>query len=604
MTRALVTAVALGLLGGCQVEALEGAEYAGPRNRCEVGCPADATCRDGACVASQTTYPLLLEATPPSSARFAPGVTFSIAVDDRRGGSRDLALPETAHVVARLEAGASIPLVLRLERVGAVPGAPAVTFEAKSSSGSPITPPLTVPPGDYHVFVAPADDANLTQFPPVQLRAEDTREPLVVAFPPGSHELRIAYGGGLRKVDFFFTSDGKPLVDAAEARDVRVIDETTGRLASTIAHTCDTAGQPLKSMVTLVLAPEIAGHRYTLRVEPAAVSCSAATPPVRPTIDFDLAALDVEGRGNTATLPIPRMRTVLGSGFVQAFGKPEVIDGTIVLRSVKLDDAVEESSGHVFSVVTAKVRGGSFAVEVLPGTYRADVLPSAEIGRPSEKYAICVDCTVPSQDSSAKPGERTAEFRVDGRGVLDFQIARRVQVSGGAAGFDGALFTLGTWEASTSTSLAGYSLLGARLITRAQTGLVSVLKDRESGRTWNLAGALDPGSYDFIVRTHEASGYPWIVRPRLEVPAQAALDLGVMTATAPVVFSGVVLDPAGAPVPRATIRARALITESDPKKPALGAVLVGETRADAFGRYRLVVPSALTAPKKEPAGPT
>lgn len=604
MTRVPVIALGLALVAGCQVEALEGAEYAGPKNRCEIGCPSGATCRDGACVAAQTAYPLQIEATPPSSARFAPGVTFSVAIEDRRGGSRDLALPETARVVARLEAGTSMPVLLRLERVGAVPGAPATTFEARSASGASVTPPLNVPPGDYYVFVAPADDANLTQYPPVQLRADDTREPLVVTFPPGSHELRIAYGGGLRKVDFFLTSDGKPLVDAAEARDIRIVDETTGRLASTIAHTCDTPGQPLRSMVTLVLAPEIAGHRYTVRVEPAAVSCSAATPPVRPTIDFDFAALDVEGRGNSATLPIPRMRTVLGSGFVQAFGKPEVIDGTIVLRSVRLDEAVEESSGHVFSVVTAKIRGGSFAVEMLPGTYRADVLPSAELGRPSEKYAICVDCTVPSQDSAAKPGERTAEFRVDGRSVLSFQIARRVQVSGSAAGFDGALFNLGTWEASTSTSLAGYSLLGARLLTRAQTGLLSVLKERESGRTWNIAGALDPGLYDLVVRTHEASGYPWIVRPRLDVAAQAAVDLGTMTATAPVLFTGVVLDPSGAPVPRATIRARALITESDPKKPALGAVLVGETRADAFGRYRLVVPSALTTPKKEPGGAT
>ncbi len=152
---------------------------------------------------------------------------------------------------------------------------------------------------------------------------------------------------------------------------------------------------------------------------------------------------------------------------------------------------------------------------------------------------------------------------------------------------------------------------GARLATRAQTGLVSLLRSRTSDRLWNLTGndgtriaALDPGVYDLVVRSPDASGYPWIVRPRLAIPGQREFDLGTMTATAPVVFTGVVTDPSGAPVPRATIRARALITASDPKKPALGAVLVGETRADGAGRYRLIVPSALTAPKKEATSPT
>jgi len=603
----LVGLLALAPMLGCRVQALEGAEYVGPKNRCEnaATCPTGASCSGGTCVAEQTSYPLVIEATPPASANFAPGVTFSVAVDDRRGGTRDLELPETAEVVARLAADVALPLVLRLERVGAVPGTPAASFEAKASNASEVTPKLVIPPGDYQVFVGPANDDDLTRYPPVQLRT-DTLEPLVVTFPAGSHELRIAYGSGFRTIDVaMFGPDGKtPLTDPREARDIRVIDETTGRLASTIAHTCEMPGKPLRTAVSLSLAPEIAGHRYTLRVEPAASSCSAATALQRATIDFDFGALDVEGRGNKVAVTVPAPTTVLVSGLITAYGKSTIrIDGDIVLRSVKLDGSVDSKSGHAFSIVRSKIIDGTLREAVLPGVYRADITPSADLTRPSYPYAVCVDCTVPSQDPMAKPGTRTAEFRIENSTLLTFEVPQRVQVSGGAAGFDNLLFTLGTWEASSSTSLASFSFSGARLATRAQTGVVSLLKNAKTDKTWNVGGALDPGTYDLVVRSPEASDYPWIVRPRLEVPPQRELDLGTMVASAPVVLTGVVKDPSGAPVPRATIRARALITASDPKKPALGAVLVGETRADDAGVYRLVVPSVLTTPKKEPTTP-
>lgn len=582
------------MLAGCRISALEGAEYAGPKNRCDVGCPLDAQCIDDRCVADQTTYPLVLEATPPASASYAPGVTFTVTVEDKRGGARELKLPETATVVATLTTGSAIPLLLRLARVGAVPGVAATTFEAKSIAKSTRTPPLSIPPGDYYVFVAPADDGGLAAFPPVQLRGDD-RKPLVVTFSSGPQELQIAYAPeSFRTIEIDLQDQtGAPLTLATEARDIRVIDETTGRLASTIAHTCGTVGEKLNTRVQLTLAPELADHRYTLRFSPAATSCSAATSPVRATIDFDLQALDVEGRGNKITVQIPtRSRTVLVQGIVKQFNpnKSLPIEGDITLRSVMLGD--DAKAGRASSTLTIPIdRDGTFRGIVLPGTYRADVLPSSDVRSPSNGFAICVDCTVPSQDPKAKPGTRTAEFMIDGDSVLTFEVPPRVRLIGSAAGFDGSLFTVGTWQSSTSTSAATH------LITRAQGGLVKVLQDQKTGVQWNTDGALDPGIYDLVVRTPEASSYPWIVLPRLDVAATSKLDLGTMNASAPVVITGRVVDPAGAAVARATIRARALISENDPKKPPLGAMLVGETRADDNGNYRLIVPSALAVAK-------
>lgn len=585
------------LVAACRVNALVGADYAGPKNRCEIGCPEDSQCIEDRCVVDQTSYPLILDATPPLSSTYAPGVTFTVGVDDKRGGTRDLKLPETATVVATLSTGSAIPLLLRLERVGAVPGVAAASYEAKSIAKSTKTPPLSIPPGDYYVFVSPAEEGSLTQFPPVQLRGED-RKPLVVTFASGPQELQISYApDSFRTIEIEMQdSAGAPLTSAIEARDIRVIDETTGRLASTIGHTCKTPGMPLETTVRLQLAPDLADHRYTLRIEPAAKPCSAATV-LRSTIDFDLQALDVEGRGNKVTVEVPKARTVFVRGIVGQFGTNKPIEGDIVLRSVKLDD--DAKSGRASSTLTLSInRDGTFRDIVLPGTYRADVIPSSDVVavNDSNKFAICVDCTVPSQDPMAKPGARSAEFYIDGNGVLTFEVPPRVRAIGSVAGFDNALFTLGTWQSATSTSGASTTLTGTRLITRAQSGLVKVLSDKVD--TWNIDASLDPGVYDFVVRTPDASGYPWIVRPRLDVAAAAKLNLGSMTASAPVVLSGKVTDPAGAPIPRATIRARAFISATDPKKPPVGAVLVGETRADENGNYRLVVPSALTVVKQ------
>ncbi|MGZ3417347.1 MAG: hypothetical protein ACXVEF_22560 [Polyangiales bacterium] len=575
----------------CRVPAVDGAAYSGPRNACELGCASGVGCVDGACVAAQTAYPLVFEITPPTTAAFARGVTFTVPIADQKGATdRDIKLDQPARVVAELDDTAGV--TLRLRRVDAVPGAARSVFEASSASGSKSTPALTVPPGDYEVFISPTQDSDLATIPPVQLRDDATGLPLVKTFASGAQKLVISYGG-LRTIDVTLTDKtGAPLLSATEARDVFVIDDTTGALASTVKHTCTAPGS-VTPKVTLTLAPALTGHRYTLRVAPPAIKCAAGAPLA--TVDFDLQALDVEGRGNQAILampPTPSTPTVVGQ--VVAFGTNAAInDATIILQSQTLDDV---TSGHAFIEVRGDVGGASgrfFLDNVLPGTYRATVIPGTGVTLGARPYAICVDCTVPSQDPTAPDGTRVAEFKIDAAHTkLDFQIARRVSVTVGAAGFDGALFGLGTFEADTSSSAFLSTATGSKLITRSETGTLAITLEKGTLKTWNLAAALDPGVYDFVVRTPEASGYPWIVLPRTEVAPAPKLDIGVVKATAPVIFAGHILDPSGAPVPRATLRARALIPDrTDPKKPAIGAVLVGETRAGEDGSYNIVLPS-------------
>jgi hypothetical protein len=582
---------------GCRVQAVDGAAYSGPKNACELGCASGVGCVDGACVSTETAYPLVFEVTPQSTSTFARGVTFTVPITDRKGGSdRNLKLDEPARVVAQL--GTTKGIKLRLRKVDAVPGAAPAVFEASSLSDSTVTQVLTVPPGDYEVFLTPTTDSDLPIDPPVQLRDDDTKLPLVQTFTSGPQKLVVSYSG-LRTIDVTLTDNAGALLTKPlnEARDVFVVDETTGVLASTIGHSCRPGAELLDSNVKLTLAPALTGHRYTLRVAPAATACSAAPGPLA-TVDFDLDTLDVEGHGNRAALAMPPTNRINAFGQVVAFGSNAPInDATIILRSQpgKLDPPTDYTAGNAFIEARVTVGGsdGQFiARNLLAGTYRATVIPGSSLTLGARPYAICVDCTTSAQDESAPPGSRIVDFKLDGKNSVDFQIARRVSVTLGAAGFDGALFGLGTFESDTSSSASLTNASGTALITRSEAGTLAITQEKGTPKSWNVAVALDPGVYDFVVRTPQASGYPWVVLPSVQVAPAPKLELGVVTATAPVIFEGHIVDPTGAPVPRANLRARALIPDkTDPKKPPLGAVLVGETRTGEDGSYRIVLPS-------------
>jgi hypothetical protein len=580
----------------CRVPAVDGAAYSGPRNSCDLGCATGVGCVDGACAAAETAYPLVFEVTPEATSTFAPGVTYTLPIDDRKGGTgRNLNLAEPARVVAELPDDTGV--TLRLRKVDAVPGAAPAVYEASSLPGSTLTRVLTILPGKYEVFLTPSNDAALAFRPAVQLRDDETGLPLQQTFTSGGQKLVVSYAG-LRSIEVSLTDGtGKPLVSPLnEARDVFVMDDTSRTLASTIARTCVLGGTELQSDVKLTLAPALTGHRYTLRVAPAAKPCSAAPGPLA-TVDFDLQALDVEGHGNRAVLAMPPTNRINTIGQVVAFGTNAPInDATVILRSQQLDDTTD---GHAFLETRVPIGGAGgqfFTKDLLAGTYRATVIPGSGLTLGSKPYAICVDCTTSAQDPSAPPGTRIVDFKLDGKNSVDFQIARRVAVTVAAAGFDGALFGLGTFESDTSSSASLATTTGATLLTRSELGPIAITQEKTTGKTWNVSAALDPGAYDIVVRTPEASGYPWVVLPAVEVAPAPKLDLGVVKAAAPVIFAGRLLDPSGQPVPRALLRARALIADkTDPKKPPLGAVLVAETRTGEDGSYRVVVPSDFSA---------
>lgn len=103
---------------------------------------------------------------------------------------------------------------------------------------------------------------------------------------------------------------------------------------------------------------------------------------------------------------------------------------------------------------------------------------------------------------------------------------------------------------------------------------------------------VDPGTSDLVVQSDPATGYPWLVKPRLALSSDT--QLGGLTIPYPAVLSGVVLDPNGAPVANAEVNAWFPVRDPDASKGPIGTVVkIATTTTDDNGAYVLRMPSSL-----------
>lgn len=571
---------------GCTVDALGGAGYVGPKNACDEACAGGASCVGGACVAAKTSYPFFVEITPPSTSSFAPSTTFAYCSADTNGGVRNLDLPAPAVISARIDAaavactgGKPIGVSLRLERTGALPGAAPGIYEARGapSEATPDGVTLRVPPGTYDVYVAPTDPCVIDQLPPYPV---GTR-----TFGAGAQKLDVVYATGLPRFHVTLLDEtGAPLgagaaADAIEARDLTLIDTTTGRVVSTTANTCGH-----ESSATLTLAPAVArapndplAHAYLLRVAPTKRVCNGVTPPlVQPSYDVDFAGLSVDGSatGTVSVQRASRVASVEAIGEVRAVVSSAWVAASLLLESTTLEMPSGAKLGTPFFVLNSKSEtSGKYYVNAPPGTYRALVVPDL-----ASAYSVwAAEVTL----AKNKP-------------LAVIQLPLKAPVQGMIAAPDGTPFTLGSIDglAIDDSSPGALPKRSRNVSLTAPGGL-------------NFSLALDRGTFDLVARLPVASGFPWMLVPDVDVPqrttATPSLLLGSLTPPAPVRISGVVRDPNGAPIAHAWVRARAVMlgagAKSDPSTCSFTnarAVAVGETLTDHEGRYELLLPADVT----------
>jgi hypothetical protein len=112
----------------------------------------------------------------------------------------------------------------------------------------------------------------------------------------------------------------------------------------------------------------------------------------------------------------------------------------------------------------------------------------------------------------------------------------------------------------------------------------------ESGQ---LSMALDPGTFDLSIRPETESGYPWLVRPHIEIaPGDEVSQLGSLQVPFPVALQGTLLDADGKPVADAVIRAWLPIADSNGEKSTV--IQLAEIVTGADGSYVLLLPPSVT----------
>jgi hypothetical protein len=115
------------------------------------------------------------------------------------------------------------------------------------------------------------------------------------------------------------------------------------------------------------------------------------------------------------------------------------------------------------------------------------------------------------------------------------------------------------------------------------------------GISGEFALRVSPGKFDLWVRPQESSGYPWLVRSRVQVNEGADADLNTMEIAYPAILKGTIVDPAsGQPIPGAAVNAWVRVKDPNAPDAYLGTVVqIAETTSSEDGGYLLSLPPSI-----------
>jgi hypothetical protein len=235
-----------------------------------------------------------------------------------------------------------------------------------------------------------------------------------------------------------------------------------------------------------------------------------------------------------------------------------------------------------------------FYVDLPAGEYRAIAVPTVDDQRP---WAVGEDAWVIGDEDREVRGKTVnvmPRARVDGR-----------IVSPAVNGMNG----FGVRLTASPRELVDGEL--EETVLRAKTVLELTRRESFVPRASSAVSAsegtfqifADPGVFDLSVRPEPESGFAWLVRPNVTVlpaSAQSQQELGTLRMPLPVRYTGAVNSlNLGGRVADALIRVFAFLDDEgvviERGSEAYSVLQVAETRADADGRFELLLPSTLTA---------
>ncbi len=425
---------------------------------------------------------------------------------------------------------------------------------------------LSVPPGNYDVYVEPlAPDGDCAVPPQLFLGKE---------ILPSD----VALGLNLTAPQYLDVSVVWPDASdpALDGWTLDIVEQDSGRVLSTEAHLSEPESVDGGFVYHALIAYSPASTAPGNAELPTGTELVRLVPPeglTAPIVIVQRTVLELfhEGMGvidQLESLPVP----VKVTGQVSVQEKPAGVPATVTLVATELR-AVGAGTVAAFERVVEADASGQFEVDLLPGTYRVVATPMPDTGFAT---AEAVWEIAAGNDVQAGKVVELGPSPVMTADVADFTGNPVAGVAVQAA----------ATQESTYTDVLDRALGETPVMPRAQ-GTVS----RDDG-TFEVM--CDPGTFDLSVRPESSSGFAWFVRPGVEVVAPG-VDLGAVRLPLPVEYHGTLSSSDVAALPSALVRAYAYLDggklTNDPSK-ADAVIQIAETRADELGRFSLLLPAS------------
>lgn len=627
---------------GCTVRSLEDTTPEQSVNQCE----ANSDCRGGRCVDGQCVAlegeieKILLEVVPPmvasdpnesiSSIRYLVEQDLPDSVNERLRlqlrpivhvtGSVDYSYVEAQG--CRLSDIDSVTLEARFTPAEQLLGLAATTYATsvnRDSLDGPVEFSLNVPPGYYDIYLKSTLGGVTCQPTPRLIR----RKPIGLGgasnAPSGDQpvgDVQIPFvlsAPSALKVIVLWPQSDAAAKDALAGWTLSMVDSNSGALLSG-EHSIQGYDGTKYTIENFRYSPveyamgtsnEVpAAHYELLRLAPPKNDTNRV---VAPTLYASRAGAELwEGEATIALDRLPEVVSVVGqvrlsesSGMMCEMAPasemplPEAENACAVPFSVQIistsddhetstfNDTIPEGLVATYQTTVETEADLRFFVDLPVGEYRAIAIPVADEDRP---WAIGEDAWILSNVDPEVHGKTVSvspRARIHGR-VLGAG-------SGVASGF------AVNWSASPTEHPATVVEATWRAAPLPRATSVALAADG------SFSVFADAGVFNMTVKPEPESGFAWLVKPNITVPAfnrEPVRDLGDLRLPLPLRYTGVVESLAlGGVVPDALIRAYVYLDKNGAltvdATAARSVIQVGEARADAQGRYQLLLPSKL-----------
>ncbi len=255
------------------------------------------------------------------------------------------------------------------------------------------------------------------------------------------------------------------------------------------------------------------------------------------------------------------------------------VPSSLQVQSVKLSGEVEKNAAYAVDV-PAPDEHGVLKLSLPPGTYQLRARPLLDTTLATGDLELVVPALEPTETSNPCFCGRV------------LQLASKVPVSGTVLTPMGSPFTGASISLSPSQPDAvSYWMRVVHAIDPRP--LAPRPEISASGELGAFVFNADPGPSDLTVLPGEQSGYPWLVRPRVNVKAKLGRKLGELMLPNSAVLRGTVTDPSGALGTNVVVNGWLPVQNADHSPPTT-VIQIGSTTTDERGRYTLILPATIS----------